>query len=811
MHLSTLSSVSGSQRKFLLTSCYKLFIFTQVEGVEDIELTHPHTVETEHTVSIAMLQLPIKTRATYSWGGNKKTNELGFMEGDVIEILKVVNDSLYFGESQRTKLRGFFPAKYVACNVPNENQTSPSAPSTPVSANSSKNNSFNSLFTLKKKDKSSSSTLNTDILNSSFQEKNLSVVASPSSPKNSEQKQAKKFTSSYVQQLLDASTLSTETGSSSAFGHSDFSATSAGSYMRHKEREEYESKLQSMAHSTHTSIATRKALDEIIEKNEKRKQPKLLRDLLGSRNDTGPSFDDRIYLMSVEKMSQMELDEGLPYGYQSFPSKRFAEPISDMKRTRTVSGHERAKRAKRILDEEPELILKPQETISHVNFEETDTSSRSCSYSLDSEGLEKVDHFMSQQEHNPFDTPQKFTIDTILRKFKTELEVSRAIYTYLTQSFKLIKRKDEKVSTKRMFGSEKISEIMHTCLCTPHQLAWLFYIMADTAGLEVEIVLGYLKHPFALNDVVTNSKKRLIINHSWISIKIDGAYRFIDVILGNPTNDFSVNYPEIWDNNMTWRFYFLARPFHLIHTHSPRYIDQQHIVPPIDVVAQLSLPPLYPSAIASGVSWYKYNTSMMHLRDYELYDFALEIPPDYLVHGKFKPYDSAFECVNSFVQVYQKNDVRIAHFQGIMSKGCPAGFVYVVGKNEYSKKWNLLLSIPCFHQGKWKPLEWMKRVPGLNGVDVYVKEPKINNLKCGEQLFDIKVHGKSDWIREVQQFYDGSLKLGLFPPNKQIIELNVTNNQFTGEINLNKAGYWRLGVLDVKFMRWKVIAEWSVA
>lgn len=757
-----------------------------------------------------MSQLPIKTRATYSWGGNKKTNELGFMEGDVIEILKIVNDNLYFGESQRTKLRGFFPAKYVDCNVLTEEQNFPSVPSTPVSTHSSKNNSFNSLFTLKKKDKSSSSTLNTDILNTSFQERNSSIVLSPSPPKHAEQKQSKKFTSSYVQQLLDASTLSTDTGSSSAFGHSDFSATSAGSYMRHKERDEYEAKLQNMLNSNYTSNSTRKALDEIIEKNEKRKQPKLLRDLFGAKSDTGPSFDDRIYLMSVEKMSQLELDDGLTYNYQR-SSRNGAGVLSDLERTKTVSGNERARRSKRILDEQPDLILKPQETISHVNFEESDSSSRTCSYSIDSEEMEKVDHYMLQQEHSPFDTPQKFTMDTILRKFKSELQVSRAIYTYLTQNFKLIKRKDEKVSTKRMFGSEKISEIMQTCLCTPHQLAWLYYLMADTAGLEVEIILGYLKHPFILNETITNSKKRLIINHSWISIKLAGKYHFIDVILGNPTNDFSVNYPEIWDQSLTWKFYFLARPFQLIHTHSPRYIDQQHIVPPIDVVAQLSLPPLYPNAIVSGVSWYKYNTSLLHLKDYELYDFSLEIPPDYVVHGKFKPFDNAFECVDSFVQVYQKNDTRIAHFQGIMSQGCPAGFVYVVGKNEYSKKWNLLLSIPCFHQGKWRPLEWAKRVPGLNGVDVYLKEPKVNNLKCGEQLFDIRVFGKSDWVREVQDFYDGSLKLGLFPPDKQIIELDVINNHFIGKINLNKAGYWRLGVLDIKFMRWKVIAEWSVA
>lgn len=754
-----------------------------------------------------MSQLPIKTRATYSWGGNKKTKELGFMEGDVIEILKIVNDTVYFGESQRTKLRGFFPAKYVECDLKIEEENYQSSPSTPISVSSSKNTSFNSLFTLKKTEKSSS-TLNTDILsNPSSSDKDLSLIP-PMVPKHTEPKdQSKKFTSSYVQQLLDSSTLSTDTGTSSTFGHSDFSATSAGSYMRHKE--DFDFKLQSLVNSSNTSNSTRKALNDIIERNDKNKS-NLFKNLLGSKEDSEPSFDDKIYLSSIAKMSQINLDNSFSYEYDNYNSKKMHLPITDLERTKTISGNERAKRTKRVLDEQPDLILKPQECITNVNYEERDPSIGSCNFNIDSINLEKIDLIVSTLEHNPFDTPQKFCKNIIMKIFKNDLEISRAIYTYLTQNFKLVQRKNEKVSTKRMFESEKINEIMHSCICSPHQLVWLYYLMAETAGLEVEIILGYLKHPFSLNDTITNSKKRLIINHSWISIKINGEFRFIDIILGNPTNELCLKYNDIWDPITNWKFYFLARPFHLIHTHSPRHIDQQHIVPPIDVVAQLSLPALYPSAIVSNIKWKKYNSSMFHLKDYELYDFEIEIPRDYIVHAKFKPYDDEFECIDSFVQIYHKNDIRIAHFQGIMSQRCPAGFVYVIGKHEYSRKWEILSSIPCFHQGKWKPLDWVRKVPGLNGVDVYIKEPKINNLKIGEQNFEIKVFGQHEWIKEVKKFYKGQLKIGLFPPNKKIIELDIINNNFSGKINLNKIGHWRLGVLDVKNMRWKVIAEWLV-
>lgn len=759
-----------------------------------------------------MTPLPMKTRATYSWSGNKNTKELGFMEGDVIEILSVVNDGVYFGESQRTKLRGFFPSKYVECNLSatDDRRNSSSTihvPKPTSKRDNSKRDSSNSLFTLKRNDKSSSSTLDTDLFDGSLIERQSALQKSH---KLTVPKQSKKFNSSYVQQLLDSSTLSTDTGTSSAFGHSDFSATSAGSYMRHKE--EFESKLQAMVSSTNTSNQTRQTLNEIIERNEKRKHPKIFRDLLGSKEEPGPSFDDRLYLSSLTKMSQMSFDESIMTDYTLASSKSMPTPIpSNLKRSKTVSGAERAKRSQRVLKEQPDLILKPQETISHVNYEERDTSSRKISYSLDSVDLRQVDNYIKKIEHNPYTTPQKFTIEKILNTFTNQLEISRAIYSYLTKNFSLIKRKDERMSTKKMFESEKISEIMHNCACTPHQLTWIFYLMADCAGLEVELVLGYLKHPFVLNETITDAKKRLIINHSWISINIEGEYRFIDVALGNPTNELSKNYPDIWDPHTNWEFYFLAKPFHIVNTHSPRYIDQQHIVPPIDVVAQLSLPPLYSNSIISGVKWHKYNSSIFHLKDYELYDFELEIPSSYIVQGKFTPYDDTFETTDCFVQVYFKNDVRIAHFQGIMPKSCPAGFIYVIGKNEFSKKWNLLLSIPCFHQGKWKPLNWVKKVPGLPGVDVYVKEPKIGNLKCEEQFFDIKINAKKEWINEVKEFYKGTLKIGLFMPNKQIIELDVNDGRFSGYINLDSPGSWRLGVLDVKLMRWKVIAEWIVS
>lgn len=764
-----------------------------------------------------MSQLPCKTRATYSWSGDKNSQQLGFMEGDVIEILKVVNEETYFGESLRTKVKGFFPAKYVECELVLDEQ---STPSTPISGTSSKNTSCNSLYTLKKQDSFlTQNSQSTDLLPQV--NKNRDSIHSSSQV-------SKKFSSSYVQQLLDSSTLSTDTNSSSAFGHSDFSATSAGSYMRHKE--DYDNKLQSMMSQSHSyNDLARKALNDIIETHEKKK-PNLFRNLLGYKVDDEPSFDNRLYISSVEKMSQkayapdfaqyehynassnsLKCDISSKHSSSSSSLSSYTIPTNNLERSKTVSSSCRKYRKFRTSIEQPDLILRPHKAITDVNREAVDLSTKVKRYGIDSFDCSKVDRYMSKVVHDPYESLGRFTEKYILRKFKSQLEIARAIYYYLTRNFELIEKCDEKISTRRAIETEKIHAILHSRKCTSHQLNWLFHLMADTANLETEIILGYLKHPFTLNETITDTKKRLVINHSWLSIKIEGYYRFIDVTLGNPTNEFVKNYSNIWDVSSINEFYFLARPFHILTTHNSRYIDHQYITPPIDVVAQLSLPPLYPHAIISGVSLHKYTSSIFYLKDSELYDFEIEIPSDYVIQAKFKPFDDSYELVDSFVQVYQKNGFRIAHFQGIMSKNCPSGFVYVTGRNEFSKKWNLLVSIPCFHVGKWLPIYWVNTVSGLNGVDVYIKEPKLHHLALGEQKFNIKLFAKSDYIEEIKELYQGVMKIGLFPPSKQIIELDVYDNESINIINLNKVGEWRLGILDLKNKRWKVIAEWYVS
>lgn len=790
----------------------------------------------------------IKTRASYSWSGNRENNELGFMEGDVITILQIIDETRYYGQSQRTNLKGYFPSKYVlykqSSNTRENLSLTTSQPSTPTKSTISstpstpiKFNSSLSLFTLKKKNKSSSSTLNTDynlsLVSNSTPATDFKEYTSNNNNTNTNnnaydnynnnsnddknvEDSSKKFKTSYVQQLLD-STSSTNTGTSSTFGHSDFSATSAGSFIRHKQENQ---DLDNSIYINKDSTLINKSLNDIIEKNElkneSKNKSKLFKNLLGSNNkEVSTTFDQMLQLSVAEKKNFDNLNStsfgiSKSCSLNSLSIKNNQE--NDLQRTKTITGHERGQRSKRTLMEQPDLILKPFDSITDLNFSaRSDLSiNRKFNYSIDSIDYDKVDNYILKLVHDPFLSPETLVTGKFLKKFKNELEILRAIYIYLATKFTIINKLNEKMSSKKMFEYYKIPEIMHKCQCTSHQLTWLFYIMADAANFKVELILGYLKYPFELNETITDSKKKMIINHSWISLEIENEFRFIDISLGNLTNNLFKANSNIWDINHNLKFYFLSKPFDIFYTHTPRYIDQQFILPPIDIIVQLSLPPIYSHGISSNIKFHSYNSSIFYLNDYEIYDFELEIPKDFIVEGKFKPFDNSFENKNSFVQYYFKNDLRIAHFQGIMSQNCPAGFIFITGRNHYNKKSNLLLSIPCFHKGKWKDLEWVKNIPGLSDVDIYLKNPKNYNLTKGKNLFDIRINCKTEWVEKIKKIFNGNLKIGLFSPNMKLIELNIENKRFKKFIDLNAVGVWKLGVIDVKHLHWKIIAEWQV-
>ncbi|QPG73314.1 hypothetical protein FOA43_000624 [Brettanomyces nanus] len=849
------------------------------------------TTQVKPPVMTSSADTPFKVQAIYSWGGEDKSKDLGFIEGDIIEVLRVSPDnSLYYGKSLRTKLFGSFSSKHAkvlhikenashrsqnaSCysNLPRstsvnsfrysrKNSSSPSIPSTMSQYGGSltvgRSDSAQSLSKLKRDRgkvyspnsiSSGSGSPNSDLFSlkhqsysySDFEEhKNEKTDEDvlrrlpPIPPKHRYESESptasrKSMRSSYVQQLLDLSTSSSDTHSSSAFGYSDLSATSAGSYMRHQE---HRTPRQTMSETDRQDMLSRMLNDD-----DKLKQPSFFKKLLGGGTKIErPSLDEQIFQTSQEKLATLSLmDSQISFDnsgrrLSETPDDFFAAKEStqiELDRVKTLTGNDRAHRKARTLEEEPDLILQPHKFLSTINKNEV-VSNTKRNYGLDSTPLAYVDRYIDHLPPDRFVSLQEIVTKRIDGHFNTPLEKLRAIYTFLTTRFKLIALDNEKLSTKVMPGGETIKDIVYSGQCSSHQLTWLFFIMSSALDMNVELILGYFKRPFDYNDDhLCDDKGLLTLNHSWISVLIDGEYRLVDVALGNPTNNVVTReltvVPDSTALEEHFDFYFLAKPLDLIYTHVPLHVDSQRIVPPLDPLAQLALPPLYPSFITNGLRLYKFNQAIFRLQDYEVIDFDLEIPTDFEVIALVRPLDTTnYAPEKALVQMYWKSGRRMAKIKATLPPNCSIGFICCYGRptellnsegtemnnRQLRQGFSLLLSVPCFHKGKFSEVEWCHVSPlpcTLASNDVYIKEPQISNLTLtGSYGFIIKVCS-SQKNKSLDEF-----RSMLISPSGSFSELERIDDE-TWEVRktLREMGEWRLVVPNEESGKWHVHARW---
>ncbi|KAF6013793.1 hypothetical protein HII13_001040 [Brettanomyces bruxellensis] len=812
---------------------------------------------------------PFKVKAVYSWGGQDRSKDLGFIEGDIIEVLRVgQNGHIYYGKSLRTKLFGNFPSKYAKVLHIQESPSSHSLNGLKNSARldneaySRMNASTPSLHTIKasyydslRSDSQLSSPENSEIFSLNHQSYSYSdyedqkvksntktdeevlsqlppvppkhrVKASCSSLDSSASLSlGKEARSSYVQQLLN-STSSADTNSSSAFGYSDLSATSAGSYTRHKNQR----------NSSIIDQNKNKNVAKLFDETENENHAGFFKKLLGRDKNHKPSLDEKIFRSSQEQLTDrgmetssipMNLSKDLELREQKLNRKKLDHELD---RVKSLSGRERARRKSRALQEEPGLILQPHRFLSNVNKNEL-ISEVKHNFSLDSTPLAHVDRYIDEIP------PERcIDLDAMVHRrieihFKTRLERTRAVYTFLATKFQLVESPDEKLSTKVMPGADSLKEILFSRKCTAHQLTWLFFLMASALGIDTEIILGHFKKPFEYDDPSSSTRRGLLtLNHSWVSVLLEGEFRLIDVALGNPTNtvvanDLSLNSGSILEEYFD--FYFLAKPLELIYTHVPLHVDCQHVVPPLDPLAQLALPPLYPSFLQSGLRLYKFNQAMFRLQDLEVINFDLEIPSDFEIKAMVQPLDEDnYSAEKSFVQVYWKSGRRLAKIKTVLPPNCSIGFLTCYGrasvnesdiqdKGHYSLKtfrdnysnFSLLVSIPCFHKGKFNEVDWCRINPlpvSISLHDIYIKEPQTYNLLLGRSYtFNIKVYSRAEG--QISEEF----RCMLIAPSGEFSEFQkIVDEVWEVRKTLRECGEWRLVVPNENTGKWHVYSKW---
>lgn len=714
--------------------------------------------------------VPFKTRAIFSYSGDKNNGYLGFIEDDVIQITKIIDNDTFYGISMRTKLKGIILKKYV---------DSPEF----------------------KRGHSSSSTINTDFSNiSNFGGSQTTITNEfhgkynlqqspppPPTPKHEDNLILnKKFKSSYVQQLLNSSLTETEK-SSSLFGHSDFSATSAGSLIRHKDVKEFD-----FTDSGGNPLRDRlnSALNE-VEFNRHKKSGFLQR-IMGKSNEKELSFDDSL-IMSMDKHTIDDIDDSLLSigNNTTIIDDQFNEFEFNLKRSISIKGRERSRRSKRLVELQPDIVLKPHEFITEFNKNEIIPNFNKKEIDIDDNRVLNLLQYILQ---NP-----KLSLDKIIllleTKLDNDLEKHKAIYLYLTK-FKISESILEKVSLKRMPNFEDLPNILKMRECSNHQLVWIYYIIANKLNFDVELILGYFKYPYQFDESIRNSNKKLTINHSWISIQFNGTYYFCDLVLG-------CNNSTIINSNSNEDNYILLKPFEIVSTHIPMHIDQQHITPPIDPIVQLNMPPNYPFFNKFGIKFINFNSSLFHLKDFEIFDFKLKVPLGIQIKCNFQPFDNdIYPTLTPLIQIYfNDKKEKIVNIKGILPQFCPAGVLYINAKSEINDFWEIITSIPTYHVGKWKQIKWLK----IDNSNIekfgscYIKSPKISKLPFQSQVnFKFKLTNfKSD-------------KLILVNPRNKKLNFDVNGiNSIDEMIHIDEIGDWKLVIPDHQRNVLKVIAQWK--
>lgn len=315
-------------------------------------------------------------------------------------------------------------------------------------------------------------------------------------------------------QFLDGSLTSSE---DSFALMSDFSATSAGSFARHRFARSFNDSLQ----------RSQLVADEGLRSNNSSGAParfngifKKLRSKAGESAPTSPTGA----FPKLPDIASLQLSSSNNEAHD------WVEAKAHLHRAQTLNSKERHERQMHALEENRDLILHPQEyVLDEINTNEVRHGKQPGLVDIELNCIDKefIATLMKKRaKKGGTSSIESFARHTITTTFKTQIERLFAIFIFCTETFALV---DDHGRTD--FGKEPIhlSETLHKPYCTPYELTWIFKRMANALGIICEITIGFLKTPGADN---MNFK----FNHCWLRVLANGEWRLVDVILGNMTN-----------------------------------------------------------------------------------------------------------------------------------------------------------------------------------------------------------------------------------------------------------------------------------
>ncbi|KAL2888672.1 variant sh3 domain-containing protein [Ceratocystis lukuohia] len=202
----------------------------------------------------------------------------------------------------------------------------------------------------------------------------------------------------------------------------------------------------------------------------------------------------------------------------------------------------------------------------------------------------------------------------VCRPYRSDVQKLRAIFTWVS----------EKICWEEAFeGAVDTRRTLETKRGCSEEYATLVIEMCQAVGIECELVHGYLKTPGEGLDAGNLPRS----NHWWNAVVVDGEWRMMDTCLASPSNPSRAKYSSIGSSSADF-FWFLTPPSEICWTHIPEHHGHQHFCQPVAHDVLFNLPTVCPPFFRSGIEMADYNSSVGRIQGMEMVQLKVNVPSD---------------------------------------------------------------------------------------------------------------------------------------------------------------------------------------
>lgn len=543
---------------------------------------------------------------------------------------------------------------------------------------------------------------------------------------------------------------------------SELSATSAGSFMRHKYDAAYDDEPED-------------------------RRPRLLKML----RKKGP-----------ENLLELRLGAG---------SDDWRAVKTALNRANTLSTHDKQTRTRRVARLEPNFIVKPLEYISAINVSETFGPEPVLPDRVLDVNMRKVAEFLAK--YAPTADFNDVISDVSVKFGASRPDMVRALLLHLCK-FNII---DEPESI--LLAKPNLHEVMAKGEATVFQLNYLFKKLLEALRIPAEVVVGFWKKP---NEFYHSDQ--FVVNHCWLSVMLEtsgrlssallssGVFRIVDLLCfqnGSVCNIAGLN-----------EFYFLCEPVHLVSTHLPSVAELQHVCPPVDVNAAFHLPRLYSGFAKAGIRFSNFNNALTRLADLEVFEADVYVPDNVELFTLIK---SARTTSNDYTlcQHYWSGSLRMARIKAMLPAGESIGVLQIFAgpkglQTHFDNIHELACVIPLYHEGTSHAARFVPRFPTIQAQnnDLYIRHPQMSTLAAKNSYnFEIDIH-PSLALTDEAALLNKDFKIVIESPSGKYTKLVRDDPQnpistFHSTIPCLEPGLYRALVIGDSGNSWYVFAQWE--